>query len=144
MVVMSSEQWREFNRNVIAEFRANGGRCGGPLEGNPLLLLTTTGARSGKPLTTPLTVHRDGEHLLVMASAGGAPKHPAWYHNLAANPKVTVEIDDRRFSANAREAEAGEEHARLFESFKAALPRFGGYQEMVERQIPIIVLEESR
>jgi deazaflavin-dependent oxidoreductase (nitroreductase family) len=78
----------DFNQQIIDEFRANGGQVGGPFEGARLLLLTTIGARSGAPHTTPLGYLPDGERSLVIASAGGAPNHPAWFHNLVANPHV--------------------------------------------------------
>src|SRR5690242_2265758 len=94
----------EFNQKVIAEFRANGGKVGPPFEGAPMLLLTTTGAKSGQQRTTPLVHTMDGDRLVVIASKAGAPNHPAWYHNLVANPTVTVEKGTERFQARARVA----------------------------------------
>lgn len=92
----------DFNTRIIEEFRANGGRVGGPFEGGRLLLLTTTGARTGAPHTTPLAYLPDGlSRVLVIASAGGAPKNPAWFHNLVADPRVTVESGSFTYEADA-------------------------------------------
>jgi deazaflavin-dependent oxidoreductase (nitroreductase family) len=136
---LSAEQWRELNSRIIEEFRENGGKCGGAFEGNPMLLLTTVGARSGESRVTPLTFHPDAEHYVVMASKGGAPEHPSWYHNLVANPDVVLEVGSDRFEGRAAEA-TDSERDRLYASMVEALPRFGEYQAGVERQIPIIVL----
>lgn len=129
------------NERVIAEFRANGGIVGGRFAGRPMLLLTTTGARSGRPRTTPLNYTADGDCLAVIASKGGAPTHPDWYRNLVANPEVTVEVGTDRFRARARTAEEPE-RTRLFDQQAAAMPFFDTYrQEVVARQIPVVVLE---
>ena len=104
----------DFNRQIIEEFRANGGRVGGPFEGGRLLLLTTVGARSGAPHTTPLGYLPDsGGRVLVIASAAGAPKHPAWFHNLVAHPRVTVEAGAFTYEAQAIVLE-GAERDRAF------------------------------
>src|SRR5260370_20113435 len=89
------------NRQLIEEFRANRGKSGGPMEGRPLLLLTTTGAKSGQLRTTPMMYIPDGDHLLVIASNAGAPVHPDWYRNLVAYPEVTVEVGNKIFDAIA-------------------------------------------
>ncbi|WFB08729.1 nitroreductase/quinone reductase family protein [Streptomyces sp. LX-29] len=130
----------DFNQQVIEEFRANGGRVGGPFEGARLLLLTTTGARSGARHTTPVGFLPDVERVLVIASAGGAPKHPAWFHNLVAHPRVTVE--DGLFTYDARAvvlqgAERDEAFARAVESD----PGWAEYQAKTERVIPVVALE---
>ncbi len=138
MMGLTREELLGFNRRVIDELRANAGVCGGVLEGNPMLLLTTTGNRSGTPRTTPLTYHRDGERLVVMASAGGNPTDPAWYRNVVADPAVIVEIGTERYDATA--STAGHERNRLFDAMVAALPRFGDYQDAVDRVIPLVVL----
>src|SRR6266571_8130919 len=91
----------DWNRKMIDEFRANGGKVGGMWEGRPLLVLTTTGAKSGRRHTTPTMYLRDGNRLLVFASKGGAPTHPDWYHNLVAHPEVTVEVGTETFDAIA-------------------------------------------
>ncbi|MFB7608261.1 nitroreductase/quinone reductase family protein [Streptomyces gardneri] len=134
----------DFNQQVIEEFRANGGRVGGMFEGATLLLLTTTGARSGRPHTTPAVYVRDGARLLVFASNAGGPKHPAWFHNLSADPHVTVEIDTpagtvERFAATAVVTE-GEERDRLYAEQAARDPGFAAYQAATDRIIPVVAL----
>ncbi len=133
----------DWNKAIIEEFRANSGKVGGRFQGAPMVLLTTTGAKSGKRLTTPLVSMPDGERLLVFASKGGAPKHPAWYHNLVANPTVTVEYGTEKFEAEA-EAIAGEEHDRLYARQVAVFPGFGDYQKNTTRVIPVIALNRKR
>lgn len=126
----------EYNRKLIAEFRANGGK----LAERPLVLLTTTGARSGQPRTTPLMYIRDGARLLVIASNMGAPNHPAWYHNLVAHPEVTVEADGETFEATASVA-AGAERERLWGAIVSRAAFFAEHQAKIDRQIPVVVLE---
>ncbi|HEV2460293.1 MAG TPA: nitroreductase family deazaflavin-dependent oxidoreductase [Ktedonobacterales bacterium] len=126
-----------FNQTVIERFRQNGGKVQGWAR---LLLLTTTGAKSGQPRTTPLAYSTDGDRLVVLGSKGGAPSNPDWYHNLLANPVVTVEVDSERFQARAHVAE-GEERERLFAHHAELMPGFAEYQERTTRQIPVIVLE---
>lgn len=125
--------WEAFNRGVIEEFRSNGGKQG-------LILLTTTGAKSGLPRTTPLNYSTDGARLVVIASKGGSPTHPDWYHNLIANPEVTIEVGGERFQARAMVAQ-GEERQRLFDRQAAIWPFFAKYQETTPRLIPVIVFE---
>ncbi len=98
----------DFNQRIIDEFRTSGGKVGGPFEGRPLLLLHTTGAKTGRDLVHPLAYRRNGENLLVFGTKGGAPTHPDWYHNLRANPRVTVEVGSEQFDARARVTENGE------------------------------------
>jgi deazaflavin-dependent oxidoreductase (nitroreductase family) len=131
-----------FNRTLIEEFRANGGRVGGPMAGLPLVLLTTTGARSGRARTTPLGYVSDGapERIVLFASNMGAPAAPAWFHNLVANPDVVVEVGDRRFPARATVA-AGAERDRLYEAFVAGFPGTSGHQARAGRRIPMVLLE---
>jgi len=130
----------EFNRKVIDEFRANDGKVSGPFERAPLLLLTTTGARSGESRTNPLAFTRDGDDLVVIASKGGAPSSPDWYHNLVAHPDVTVELPGETFSARARVAEEPE-RTRLYDAQATLLPNFVEYAQKTERSIPVVVLE---
>ena len=130
----------DFNQNVIKQFRANGGKVGPPFEGAPMLLLTTTGARSGQHRTTPLVHTRDGDDIVVLASKGGAPSHPAWYHNLVANPEVTLEVGTETFKARARVA-TGEERDRLYAAQAKLMPNFGEYQQKTTRRIPVVVLK---
>lgn len=130
----------EFNQQMIEEFRANGGKLGGGFEGAPLLLLHTTGAKSGKERVNPLAYQPDGDRYVVFASKGGAPTNPDWFHNLRANPQVTVEVGAERFPATARVAE-GEEHERLWSRQKALMPGFADYEQKTTRVIPVVVLE---
>ncbi|MFE7132811.1 nitroreductase/quinone reductase family protein [Streptomyces sp. NPDC057638] len=131
-----------FQQQVIDEFRANGGRVGGPFEGARLILLTTTGARSGARHTTPLGYLPDGgERILVIASAGGSPRHPAWYHNLVAQPRVTVEDGSFIYDAEATVL-TGEERDRVFARAVEAEPGWAEYQTKAGRQLPVIALTE--
>jgi deazaflavin-dependent oxidoreductase (nitroreductase family) len=98
----------QMNQGVISEFRANQGRVSGPMEGMPILLLTMTGAKSGRTLIRPLCYSRDGERLVIIASFGGAPRNPPWYHNLSANPVVTVEVGTEKFKARATQTSGAE------------------------------------
>ena len=136
---MDRDQMLAFNAKVIDEFRSNGGQCGGYFEGNPMLLVTLEGARSGRSMTLPLTCYVADDAWIVMASAGGSPAHPAWYHNLVANPRVVVEFGTERFAAEAQLL-AGPDRERAYTAMVAALPRFGEYQAKVERAIPLFAL----
>lgn len=136
-----SERPPGFDQDIIDQFRANAGQIlTGPFAGRRLMLLTTSGAKTGRLLTKPLGFTRDGERYVVIASKGGAPTNPAWYHNLVANPRVTVEIGGERFEAQASVAE-GTERERLYAQQAAQIPVFGEYQKMTQRQIPVVVLE---
>jgi deazaflavin-dependent oxidoreductase (nitroreductase family) len=126
-----------YNQVVIDTFRANGGRVPGR---DSLLLLTTTGAKTGQPRTSPLAYSKDGDRVVVLASKQGMPTNPDWYHNLMANPVVTVELGGERFQARAIVAE-GAERERLFAEHVRQLPGFGEYQHKTTRQIPVITLE---
>ncbi|SFN61205.1 nitroreductase/quinone reductase family protein [Actinomadura madurae] len=130
----------DFNTRIIEEFRANGGRVGGPFEGGRLLLLTTTGARTGAPHTTPLGYLPDGlGRVLVIASAGGAPKNPAWFHNLVADPRVTVESGSFAYEADAVVL-AGDERDRAFARAVEADPGWAGYESESGRTLPVVAL----
>ncbi|KUN94935.1 nitroreductase/quinone reductase family protein [Streptomyces caeruleatus] len=132
----------DFNQQVIEEFRANKGRVGGYFVGARLLLLTTTGARTGRPHTTPVGYLPDGgDRVLVIASAAGAPKHPAWFHNLRANPRVTIESGAFTYEARAVVLD-GEERDRAFARAVEADPGWAAYQEKTERVIPVVALYE--
>jgi len=130
----------DFNTRVIEEFRANGGKLGGPFEGAPMVLLTTTGAKSGIRRTTPLAYLPDGERIVVFASKAGAPTNPDWYHNLRAHPEVTVEVGAETRQLRASEAE-GEERDRLYAEQARRMPGFADYEAKTTRRIPVIVLE---
>jgi len=138
--VSGSTDTRSFNEQIIDEFRANGGKVGGPFEGAPMVLLTTIGAKSGQPRTMPLTYFPDNDRDLIVASKAGAPTNPDWYHNLVANPDVTVEIGTEKYQARATVV-AEPERTQLFERIAARNPGFGEYQKKTTRVIPIIGLE---
>jgi deazaflavin-dependent oxidoreductase (nitroreductase family) len=129
-----------YNRQLIDEFRASRSQGGEPMNGRPLLLLTTTGARTGRQHTTPMMVVRDEDRLLVIASNAGAPKHPDWYRNLRAQPDVTVEVGTETFPATAVVLE-GAERERVWQRIVARYPFFAEHQAKVTRQIPVIALE---
>lgn len=131
-----------FNQAIITEFRTNGGKVGGQFANSPLLLLTTIGAKSGQPRTTPLVYVTDGDRMIIFASKAGAPTNPDWYHNLVANPSVTVERGSERFQARASIAE-GPERERLYAQTIQQLPQFAEYQQKTTRQIPIIILQRE-
>jgi deazaflavin-dependent oxidoreductase (nitroreductase family) len=131
---------KEINRNVIEQFRA-----GGEIEGmhrERLLLLTTTGNKSGQQRTTPMMFHPDGDRLLVIASNIGAPRHPDWYLNLAANARVTVEVGDERYDAVATTAE-GDERDRLWSMLTQLYPFFAEHQQQTDREIPVVILTRA-
>ncbi|GIJ20851.1 nitroreductase/quinone reductase family protein [Micromonospora lutea] len=131
----------DFNQQIINEFRANQGRVGGPFEGSRLILLTTTGIRTGAKHTTPVGYLPDDERILVIASAGGADRHPQWYRNLVADPQVTVEDGVFTYPARA-EVLTGAERDRLFARAVAADPGWGEYQAMTSRVIPVVALHQ--
>jgi deazaflavin-dependent oxidoreductase (nitroreductase family) len=132
----------DFNKQVIEEFRANGGKGTGMFEGTPLLLLTTTGVKSGQPRTAPLIYTTDGDRLVIIASKGGAPTHPDWYHNIAANPNVTVEVGTETFPARA-EIAAEPERTRLFNRVMEIWPPLRQYEQNTERTMPVIILSRA-
>jgi len=135
-----NKQFIDFNQQVIDEFRAHHGRVGGPFEGGRLLLLTTTGARTGTPHTTPVGYLPDGgERVLVIASAAGSPKHPDWYHNLLATPQVTVESGVFTYEARAVVL-TGEEREQAWARAVGADPGWAEYQKKTERTIPVVAL----
>src|SRR5215213_4867430 len=137
-----SMDYNEFNRQLIEEFRANGGKVSGMFAGAPLLLLTTTGARTGQPRVAPLAYTTDNGRVVVIASKGGSPTHPDWLHNLRANPEVTVELGTETYPARATIAK-GAERQRLFDQMAAQMPNFAEYQRNTTRQLPVIVLERA-
>ena len=134
-------EYNNFNQQIIEEFRANGGKVGGQFAGAPMLLLTTIGAKSGQPRTSPMVYTTDGDRMVVIASKGGAPTNPAWFHNLVANPIVTVERGTEQFQARATVPDTAERD-RLFNQVAAIMPGFAEYQRNTTRQIPVVVLEK--
>ena len=129
-----------WNDGIIAEFRQNEGRVGGPFEGRPLLLLHHTGAKTGIERVNPLAYQQVGEAWAVFGSKGGAPTNPDWYHNLIANPQARVEVGTETFEVVARVAE-GEERQRIWEEQKRLMPGFADYETRTARRIPVVVLE---
>ena len=125
-----------------ALYRASGGRIGGSFKGAPVLLLTTTGRKSGKPRTMPLLYLRDGDALVVVASEGGAERNPAWFLNLKADPAVEVEVGRTREQRRAREA-TGEERDRLWPKLVEMYGPYEDYQRKTGRTIPVVLLERS-
>ena len=131
-----------YTRQLIEDFRASRGKAGGPMEGRPLLLLTTTGAKSGQLRTTPMMYIHVDDRLLVIASNAGAAIHPDWYRNLVAHPEVTVEVGNETFKAIARVAE-GQERQKLWNRVVELYPFFADHQTKTSRQIPVIVLKRQ-
>ena len=129
----------DFNAQVIEEFRANGGTAGGIFEGKPLLLLHNVGAKSGSEYVTPLVYLGDDGRTFIFASKGGAPNHPGWFHNLKANPEVSIEIGGDTKEVVAVEV-TGEERSRIYEIQKEQQPQFAEYEAATDRQIPVIEL----
>jgi len=130
-----------YGKEHVRRYRETDGEVGYMWrKGVPTLILTTTGRRSGKPHSTPLILGQDGAAYVVVASKGGAARHPAWYLNLVDHPEVDVQVKADRFRARARSAE-GEERARLWNLMAGVWPAYAGYQKRTERQIPVVVLE---
>jgi deazaflavin-dependent oxidoreductase (nitroreductase family) len=132
----------DFNTKIIEEFRANGGKVGGPFEGAPLLLLHTAGAKSGKERVNPVMYRPVDGAYAVFGSRGGAPTNPDWYRNLLAEPRATVEVGTDTVDVVARVAE-GEERERIWESQKRDWPGFADYEQKTTRQIPVVILERA-
>ncbi len=129
----------DWNKAIIAEFRANSGKVGGQFAGKPLALLHTVGAKSGQPRINPVACMKDGDHYFVIASKGGAPENPDWYYNVVANPLVTVEYGTETFKARATVA-TKPERTRLYSRMAAERPTFAEYQTKTTRAIPVIIL----
>lgn len=139
----SMSSYGDFNRNLVAHLRANHGKApAGPFEGRELLILTTKGAKSGELRSTPLVYTRDGDRYVIVASKGGAPTNPHWFHNLRAHPDVTVEVGDEKFQAHARVID-DEEYERLYHHHATINPGFHEYRAKTTRKIPVIVLERA-
>lgn len=132
----------DMNQKIIKEFRANGGKVGGFFENMDLLLLHTIGSKSGQPRLNPTAYIQDGERLVIAASKGGADSHPDWYYNLAANPDVTVEVEDQKYTALAKIA-AEPERTELFNKLKGTYPGFGDYEIKTRRVIPVITITKN-
>lgn len=133
-----NRDWNAFNKDVIEQFRANDGQVSG--RKYPVILLTTTGAKTGLPRTTPLNYSIDGDRIIAIASKAASPTHPDWYHNLVANPEAIVELGTETFRVRATIAD-GQERERLFNAQAALMPFFAEYQQQTRRQIPVLILE---
>lgn len=140
---MSTTDFNAFNDGIVDEFRANHGVVGGPFAGAPMILVTHKGAKSGIERTSPLVYTQDGDRVVIIASMGGAPTHPAWFHNIKANPQVRIEVGDESYTANAEILTEGAERQRLFDQQAALMPNFKEYQEKTDRVIPVIVLTKA-
>ena len=133
----------DWNKKVIDEFRANGGKVGGNFEGRTLLLLHTKGAKSRQERINPVAYTKDGDKFVVIASKGGAPNHPDWYHNIIANPQLTVEVGTEKFEVEAKVAEEPE-RSRLYDMMVEVMPGFADYKVKTKREIPVIVLKRMK
>jgi deazaflavin-dependent oxidoreductase (nitroreductase family) len=131
----------DFNQSVISEFRANAGKVGGYFVGANMLLLHTTGAKSGQPRTNPLVYVTDGDRIVVIASKSGDHSNPDWYYNLLANPTVTVELGDKQFQARATAVTDEPERSRLYTKMVEHRSGFADYEQKTSRKIPAVVLE---
>ena len=138
---MATTDTNNWNETIIADFRANGGQITvGRLAGASMLLMTTTGAKTGEPRTAPVGYHREGDSYIVVGSNAGRDEQPAWLANVRKNPLVTVEVGTEKFQARARITE-GAERSRLLDDRIAAVPQFGDYQKMTARELPVLVLD---
>ncbi len=136
-----SMNYTDFNRALVDDLRAHGGHAtGGPFKGRELLILTTTGAKSGEKRENPLVYSRHGDEYVIVASKGGSPTHPAWFHNLLAHPVVTVEVLGEKFQARARVVDE-EDYERLYRQHADINPTFHEYRRKTSRKIPVVVLE---
>ena len=133
----------DWNSKIIAEFRANGGKVGGPFEGAPVLLLHTIGAKTGQERVNPMMYQAVGDEYAVFASKGGAPTNPDWYHNLVANPQVRAEIGTETHEFTARVADP-QTRAPIWAEQKRRYPGFADYEQKTTRQIPVVILEPVR
>jgi deazaflavin-dependent oxidoreductase (nitroreductase family) len=131
-----------FNTKIIREFRENEGKVGGPFEGAPLLLLTSTGAKSGQPRTSPVMYLPDDGRYVVFASKAGAPTNPDWYHNLVAHPDASIEVGTERFGVKATVI-TGAERDALYARQAGLYPGFAEYEAKTTRTIPVIALERT-
>lgn len=147
---MTRPRGRPYSRPIVAAqraatklhtfiYRTTGGKVGGRIVGGPVLLLTTTGRKSGRERTSPLLYLEDGENLVLVASNGGAPVHPAWYLNLRANPEATVEVGQRKLRVRAEEASL-EEKERLWPGLVAMYGGYENYRRRTDREIPVVLL----
>ncbi len=138
----NTDELKGFNAKIVEEFRANAGKVGGPFEGATLLLLTTTGAKSGQPRLNPLAYLRIDGKMLIIGSYRGADVDPAWVHNLRADPRAHIEVGTDAYDVVARELPR-EERDDAWEKIVAASPGFGEYQANTDRVIPLFELTKA-
>ena len=131
---------QDWNKHVIEEFRANGGKVGGMFEGRTLLLLHTIGAKSKQERINPVACVKDGDRLMIIASKGGAPTNPDWYYNLVANPVANVEVGTEKFQVRATVVLEEPERTRLYQKMVAVMPGFAEYEQKTTRKIPVVIL----
>lgn len=137
-----SNSYNDFNRALIEDLRAHGGKAsGGPFKGGQVLILTTKGAKTGEPREQPLAYSKDDGLHVIVASKGGAPTNPHWFHNLQKHPIVTVEVEGETYKAKAKVVEDDEEYERLYTQHAELMPGFNEYRQKTSRRIPVIVLE---
>ncbi len=143
-MVRTAKEWNDKNKLVMEEFRANAGVVvGHGYRGMPLLILTTTGAKSGQPREIPLCYVKDGDGYVLIASKGGHPSHPDWYHNLVAHPEVTLEVGAEKFAAIATFPQ-GEERRRMYDAMAAEMPFFADYEKKTtQREIPVVWIQRA-
>lgn len=132
----------DWNKRIIDEFRANAGKVAGPFQGAPMILVTHTGAKTGRKRTNPLVYLAEDGKYVIFGSKGGAPTNPDWYHNLKANPEAEAEVGTEKFAVVAEEA-TGAERDRLFEKQAGIMPNFAQYQANTKRKIPVMVLSRK-
>lgn len=140
MTEFSAEGMRDFNNRIVAEFRANAGKVGPPFDGATLLLLTTTGAKSGQPQLAPLAYMQIDDMMVIVGSKAGSDSNPDWVHNLRANPRARIEVGTDAYDVVARELPLEERNA-VYARIVAAAPGFGEYQEKTDRIIPLFELQ---
>lgn len=131
--------FKEWNKQIIKEFRENNGAVGGDFDGKPLVLVHSVGAKSGVPRTNPLMYDEDGDRLYLFASMGGAPRNPDWYYNVKAHPEVTVEFGDGTKDMRAEEITGAERDAR-YRRMAERFPQFAEYEASTDRTIPVLEL----
>ncbi len=136
--------YSDFNRNLIDDLRAHRGKAtAGPFIGRDVLILTTKGAKSGELRETPLVYTRDGNRYVIVASKGGSPTNPAWYHNLKQHPEVTIEVSGEKLKARAQVIDGKDEYERLYHHHATINPTFNDYRKRTSRRIPVVVLEAA-
>jgi deazaflavin-dependent oxidoreductase (nitroreductase family) len=138
-----ADPFAEINKQLLEEFRNNDGKLTGQFAGAPIVIVNHTGAKSGKTFSTPLAYTKDGDKYVIIASMGGAPNNPSWYHNLVAHPEVTLELPAEKFKAKAVEVK-GAARDRLFAAQAKLIPQFDEYQKKTSRRIPVFTLERVK